>query len=40
MDMPDEKIVIAAKDTAFSVRVFSSKRSLRYAGTERARDPY
>ena len=37
--MPEEKIVITAKLKAFSVRVFSSKRSFRYSGTERARLP-
>ena len=36
---PEEKIVIAANERALSVRVFSSNRSLRYSGTERARDP-
>jgi hypothetical protein len=39
IDTPDEKMVMAANDTAFSVRVFSSNRSRRYSGTERARDP-
>ena len=39
IEMPDEKTVITANDTAFSVRVFSSKRSLRYSGTDRAREP-
>ena len=39
IEMPEENTVITAKDTAFSPRVFSSKRSFRYSGTERARDP-
>ncbi len=39
MDTPDEKIVMAANEMAFSVRVFSSNRSFRYSGTDRARDP-
>jgi len=37
--MPDEKIVMSAKEQALNARVFSSKRSLRYSGTERAREP-
>ena len=36
MEMPDEKIVITAKEKALKARVFSSKRSFRYSGTERA----
>jgi hypothetical protein len=39
IDTPEEKIVIRANDTAFKVRVFSSNRSRRYSGTERAREP-
>ena len=39
IETPEEKMVIAANETAFSVRVFSSKRSRRYSGTERAREP-
>ena len=39
IEMPEENTVIAANDTALSVRVFSSKRSLRYSGTERTREP-
>ena len=30
---------MVAKETALKVRVFSSKRSFRYSGTERAREP-
>jgi hypothetical protein len=39
IETPEEKIVITAKETALSARVFSSKRSLRYSGTDRAREP-
>ena len=39
IEMPDEKIVITANVTAFSARVFSSKRSFKYSGTLRARLP-
>ncbi len=39
IEMPEEKIVITAKVMALRPRVFSSKRSLRYSGTERARLP-
>ena len=39
MEMPEEKIVIVAKDIAFNPRVFSSKRRRKYSGTERAREP-
>ena len=35
----DEKTVITANEHAFSARVFSSKRSRRNSGTERAFDP-
>ncbi len=38
-EMPEEKTVMTAKDTAFRARVFSSYRSLRYSGTERAFEP-
>ncbi len=37
--MPEEKIVMPAKVIALNARVFSSNRSLRYSGTDRARDP-
>src|SRR5437762_8969804 len=37
IEMPEEKIVMVAKEMAFSPRVFSSKRSRKYSGTERAR---
>ena len=37
--MPDENTVISANETALNARVFSSKRSRRYSGTERAREP-
>ncbi len=36
MEMPEEKTVITAKVKALYPRVFSSKRILRYSGTERA----
>ena len=39
IEVPDEKIVITAKETALRARVFSSKRSFRYSGTDLARDP-
>ena len=39
IEMPEEKTVITAKERALKVRVFSSKRSLRYSGTERALEP-
>ena len=39
IETPEENTVITAKETAFSVRVFSSNRSRRYSGTERAREP-
>ena len=39
IEMPEEKIVMVAKEMALSARVFSSKRSRRYSGTERAREP-
>ncbi len=37
--MPEEKIVMTAKLKALKPRVFSSKRSFRYSGTERAFEP-
>jgi hypothetical protein len=37
--MPEENTVITAKVIALKPRVFSSNRSLRYSGTERAREP-
>ena len=39
IEMPDENTVMAAKEIALRPRVFSSKRSLRYSGTDRAREP-
>ena len=39
IEMPDEKTVITANDTALKARVFSSNRNLRYSGTERAFEP-
>ena len=36
MEMPEEKMVMTAKENALKARVFSSKRILRYSGTERA----
>ena len=39
IEMPDEKTVITAKEMALKPRVFSSKRSFRYSGTERAFEP-
>ena len=36
---PDENNVISANEIALKPRVFSSKRSRRYSGTERAREP-
>ncbi len=39
MLMPDEKIVMTANEMALKPRVFSSKRSRRYSGTDRARLP-
>ena len=39
IEMPDENTVIAANEIALSPRVFSSKRSFRYSGTDRAREP-
>jgi hypothetical protein len=39
METPEEKTVITAKEHALNARVFSSKRSRRYSGTLRAREP-
>ena len=39
IEMPDDMMVITANEIAFRLRVFSSKRSFRYSGTDRARDP-
>jgi hypothetical protein len=39
IEMPDENTVINANETALNARVFSSNRSRRYSGTERAREP-
>ena len=39
MLIPDENTVMTAKVSALKPRVFSSKRSFRYSGTLRARDP-
>ncbi len=39
IEMPDENTVIKANETALKARVFSSNRSRRYSGTERAREP-
>lgn len=39
IEMPDENSVMAANEIAFRPRVFSSKRSFRYSGTERALEP-
>ena len=39
IETPDENTVIAANETAFRPRVFSSNRSRRYSGTDRAREP-
>ena len=39
MLIPDEKMVMAANVIALKPRVFSSKRSFRYSGTLRAREP-
>ena len=38
-EMPEENTVIVANEIAFRPRVFSSNRSFRYSGTERAREP-
>ena len=37
--MPEEKTVMTANEIALKPRVFSSKRSFRYSGTERALEP-
>ena len=39
IEMPDENTVIAANEIALKPRVFSSNRSRRYSGTDRAREP-
>ena len=39
IEMPEENTVITAKVMALKPRVFSSNRSRRYSGTERAREP-
>ena len=39
IEMPELKTVITANEMAFTARVFSSNRSRRYSGTERAFEP-
>jgi len=39
IEIPELNTVIAANEQAFSARVFSSKRSRRNSGTDRAFDP-
>ena len=39
IEIPEENTVITAKVIALKPRVFSSKRSFKYSGTERAREP-
>jgi len=39
IEMPDDMTVMNANERALKQRVFSSKRSLRYSGTERAFEP-
>ena len=39
IEMPEEKIVMIANEIAFRPRVFSSNRSRKYSGTDRAREP-
>ena len=39
IEIPDENTVMPANVSAFSARVFSSKRIFRYSGTLRARLP-
>ena len=39
IEMPDEKRVMMLNEIAFSARVFSSKRILRYSGTLRGLEP-
>ena len=39
MEMPEAKMVMTAKEMALNPRVFSSNRSFRYSGTERALEP-
>jgi len=38
-EIPEEKTIITANEIALKQRVFSSKRSFRYSGTERAFEP-
>ena len=39
IEIPDDMTVMQANVIALNPRVFSSKRSLRYSGTERAFEP-
>ena len=39
IEMPEERMVMIAKENALTARVFSSKRSRRNSGTLRAFDP-
>ena len=39
IEIPDDMIVMNANVSALKLRVFSSKRSFRYSGTERAFEP-
>ncbi len=39
IEIPEEKIVMKAKEKALTARVFSSKRMRRNSGTERALEP-
>jgi len=39
MEIPEASTVITANRMAFSPRVFSSNRSFRYSGTDRALEP-
>ena len=39
IEMPEDTMVMAAKEIALKPRVFSSNRSRRYSGTERALEP-
>jgi hypothetical protein len=39
IEIPEDSTVMPAKVIALKPRVFSSKRSLRYSGTDRAREP-
>ncbi len=38
-EMPEENTVMMANEMAFRPLVFSSNRSFKYSGTERAREP-